>query len=232
MRLLLGMFAAVTLFAAPLLQAATYNGNGDVGFGGPVGQGSLTVSDDGANITFTLNRGPGNLNDVLVIYLDSVAGGLSDTSGLTDTGDGARKGISGYDGSNRSTMTFASGFAPDYAVAIEGGFASIFQLSNPANYTWQTGTGQGGSTASSFSLTFSLAQMGLTAGQSFKLFGTLISPTAYRSTEAIAGNATGTQGVNPFTQTSFETYTTVPEPSTAMLVGASILGALVLRRRK
>jgi hypothetical protein len=75
--------------------------------------------------------------------------------------------------------------------------------------------------------------LGLTAnaGQSFEVFGTLVSESGYRSTEAIAGNDSGTQGWNPFTETSFVTYTTVPEPSTIALGAAGLVTLLAMRRR-
>src|SRR6478752_4289382 len=95
--------------------SATYSGNGSLDFGGPVGTGTLSLSDNGTTISGTLTKGSGSLNDSLVIYIDSTAGGFADTSGFADANDGLRKSISGFDGgANRSLMTFASGFSPDY----------------------------------------------------------------------------------------------------------------------
>src|SRR5882762_10352862 len=98
--------------------AATYSGNGNSGFGGPVGLGSLTLTDNGTTVSGTLNKGPNGLNDVLVLYIDSVGGGFSDSSGFADSADGLRKAISGFDGGgNRSVLTF-NGMLPDYAIAL------------------------------------------------------------------------------------------------------------------
>jgi len=234
-KIALGLFLAATSAAF----ATNYAGNGDTGFGGAVGTGSLDVTQAGSNITFTLNRGAGNFNDALVIYIDSAAGGFTSTSGFSDTGpnDGGRKAISGFDGTNRSLMTFAGGFAPESAIVIEDGFASLFTLANggDGSFTFVTGAAQSGvNNSATYGLTMSLAQLGVTAGSSFELFGTYISTTAFRSTEAIAGNDTGTQGSNPFTQTSFGTFTTtaVPEPATVLLVGPALLGGMFFVRRR
>src|SRR5881275_2250537 len=113
------------------VQAATYSGNGNSGFGGPIGLGSLTLTDNGTTVFGTVNKGPNGFNDVLVLYIDSQAGGFSDTSTLGDNGDGLRKAISGFDGGNRSLMTFASGFNPDYAIALgpqSDSFGGLWQL--------------------------------------------------------------------------------------------------------
>src|SRR2546430_14934234 len=118
--------AAVCLSAS----AATYSGNGNSGFGGPIGLGSLTLTDNGTTVSGTVNKGPNGFNDVLVLYIDSVAGGFSDTSGFADGADGLRKAISGFDGgANRSLLTF-SGMLPDYAIALgpaSDGFAGLLQ---------------------------------------------------------------------------------------------------------
>ena len=45
-------FLAASFLAAGLHAQSTFSGNGNIGFGGPVGQGSLTLSDDGTTITF------------------------------------------------------------------------------------------------------------------------------------------------------------------------------------
>lgn len=218
--------------------AATYSGNGSTDWGGPVGTGSLNLSDNGTTLNLTFNKPNGDLgNNALVLYIDSVTGGYVDTSTLGDSGDGGRMAISGFDGgNNRSTLTFASGFRPDYAVAIEGTYASLFQLaSGGANsLNWVTGTGQAGSGSATFNLSIPLSSLGLSAGQSFEFFGTLISTSGYRSSEALGGNLTGTDGWNPFTQTSFSTYTiaAVPEPSTLALLSLGSLALARIARRK
>src|SRR5438552_13303524 len=98
--------------------AATYSGNGNSGFGGPIGLGSLTLTDNGTTVSGTVNKGPNGFNDTLVLYIDSQAGGFSDTSGFADGADGLRKSISGFDGGgNRSVLTF-SGMLPEYAIAM------------------------------------------------------------------------------------------------------------------
>jgi len=89
-------------------QSATYSGNGNSGFGGPIGLGSLTLTDNGTTVSGTVNKGPNGFNDILVLYIDSTAGGFADTSGFADGADGLRKAISGFDGGgNRSLLTFS-----------------------------------------------------------------------------------------------------------------------------
>ncbi|HMP83008.1 MAG TPA: PEP-CTERM sorting domain-containing protein [Verrucomicrobiota bacterium] len=230
----LALALCVGALSATGLRAATYNGNGDTSFGGAVGNGSLAVTDNGTDLTFTLTRGlSGDLNDVLVIYLDTAPGGISDTSGLTDTGDGARKAISGFNGgTDRSVLSFTTGFLPEYAVTIEGGFASLFQIVSGGSHNWITGTGQSGSTSATFSLTLGLSNLGINAGDSFNLFGSYIAGSAWRSTEAIAGNGTGSTGYNPFSQSSYETYTTIPEPSSVAFLGLAGLALIGQFRRR
>ena len=88
--------------------ATNYPGNGKTGFGGTVGNGSLDVSSTVATFTFKLNRGTADMNDVLVIYLDTKGGGITSTSVLTDGG------------TNRSVFNFNSpSFQPDFALAFK-----------------------------------------------------------------------------------------------------------------
>src|SRR5436190_8744690 len=123
------VFVSVSL---PTL-AATYSGNGNSGFGGPIGLGSLTLTDNGTTVFGTVNKGPNGFNDVLVLYIDSQAGGFADTSGFGDGADPLRKAISGFDGgANRSLLTFG-GFSPDYAIALgpaSDNFGGLWQLNN------------------------------------------------------------------------------------------------------
>src|SRR5438105_15830853 len=95
---LLLVFCAGVL-AASIASGQTYLGNGDFGFGGPIGLGSLNLSSSGNTVNATLTLGTGAFNDGFVIYIDSVGGGLSDTNTYTDTGGGTdylREAISGF----------------------------------------------------------------------------------------------------------------------------------------
>jgi hypothetical protein len=227
----------VCLAALGLQAQSTYLGNGNTAWGGAVGGGSLTVSDSGADISFTLNRGPGNLDNVFVLYLDTVAGGFADTTGFSDAADGGRSAVSGWSGTQRSTLNFASGFAPDFAVSIENGYASLFQLASGGNGSlgWQTGAPQSGANNSAtYGLTFGYASLGLSAGESLNLFGLMVSGTGYSSPEAIGGSLTGINGWdNSQDQTAYSVYTiTVPEPSVLALCGLSGLAALFVNRRR
>ena len=231
------LFASVLGLCLPA-GAATYSGNGNTGFGGPIGLGSLTLSDNGTTISGTLTKGPNGFNDALVLYIDSVSGGFTDTSGFADAGDGLRKAISGFDGgANRSTLTMPSGFLPDYAIALgpapSESFGGLWQLANGGNNSLGFISSvnlnpAGNSSSASYTFSFDVSQIGLTPdnGQSFRLLGSYISNSGFRSDEAVPGNVSGAQGWNPFTGTAEATYTTVPEPSsTALLFGLTALGA-------
>ncbi len=175
--------------------ASTYLGNGATGFGGPVGNGALTVTADGAgNVTFSFAAPGGSLGVVqektaanpnptsndLVVYLSTGAPGLSTTSSLatnSDLGDEGRRAVSGADPTAGSVtaVNFASGFQASYALSFQDNYVSLFSLPLPGgnNYlTYITGASQ---SAEPDALTFSLSQIGLSQGASFNLVGTLIS---------------------------------------------------------
>jgi hypothetical protein len=207
---------AVFLMAGVEARATTYPGNGATGFGGPIGKGTLTLTDDGTNIYGTLTNGNGaSLNDCLVIYIDNgMGGGFNSTLDFTDDADPNRKSISGYDGTHRSVMTFMTNFNPQYAIALfpnngTGGFTGLWTLKNNGTFPFIANVSNGPLTvAGPNGFLFAVTDIGLTQGTkaSIKIFGTLISDTAFRSDEAIAGNDSGTDGNNPFTQTGYGVY--------------------------
>jgi hypothetical protein len=238
-------FSLLTLLLASSLSAyaSAYPGNGASGFGGPVGTGSLTINDSLSGMSITLNRGAGNLNDDLVLYLDTQPGGFADTSAFSDNGDGGRTAISGFNSGNpsRTIASFPNPFGADYAVSIENGFIGVFGLAsggnNSLNYLFgQSQSGINSDPSYTINITAAqMAQIGLTpgSGQTFFFVGSLISTSAYRSDETIGPSvSSGNPGFGtPLQFTGDLSYTLVPEPSSIglLLLGA---GAFVTARRR
>ena len=248
-RLFPAALIAATTLLLPLAASAqtTFSGNGATGFGGVLGNGSLTVSSTetsatAGTVTFTFNPSGSFGSDDVVLYIDSVAGGFSDTSTFSDNGDGGREAISGYNAGNpsRTTATFASGFGADYAISFENTiFNGAFGLASGGNNSLNYITGVTPGSPDSITLTDS--QLGITPGSTIKFVGTLISTTAYRSNEAIGniGSISNPGFSNPITYSNFDSYTTAapaaaPEPSglVSLVIGMAVLGGLTIARRR
>ena len=230
--------------------SGTYTGNGGTGFGGAVGSGSLALSYSGGTITGTLTPGTFTGND-LVIYIGTNATGIANTSTLTDTVDGGRTAISGFNSGNatRTLASFPAGFRPSYAISLEPGvFGGLFNLSTPSNFGFVNSVNLTGAGPLTFS--FQVTDLGLSAAASNNIdfVGTLISTSAYRSNETFATSVTtpgtavdtpnagftGTQTFSNFNR--FRTFApvVVPEAGSLALVASAIgiLGAVAVRRHK
>ena len=226
--------------------ATTFGGNGNSAWGGAIGLGSLTLTDDGTTLSGSLTTG-GNLNgNAFVLYIQTAAGGFGTTSGFNDNGDQLRSALSQYGGSGQqSILNFSPGFAPNYAIALQPGaginFGGLWQLANggAGSQSYVTSINlapTGADTAGTYNFSFNLSSIGLTpnAGQSLELFGLQVSTTGYSSPEALGGSLTGTSGYGGTqTETSFATYvTTVPEPSSMVLGAVGLATLLRLRHRR
>ena len=251
--------AAFVFSVSAQAQTTTYNGNGTNGFGpaggGPVGDGMLTLTSDGTTLSGTiapgLNNGAGangQLYDELVIYIstDGVTG-FTSTASLTDTTTDntiLAEAVSGYNGTKRATVNFASGFAADYALAIsptQAGTGELFGLTSAGTFTALqslslTPTGAGNP---DYTFNFTLANIGVTSGFQFSTTYLNAHGDIYRSNEAfntITDTTTPSNTGNIANDTAalgvdvFGTPTTIPEPSTwALMLGG--IGMLVGFRR-
>jgi hypothetical protein len=257
-KLLLAAVASIALSSGALAQITnTFNGNGNTGFGGVVGNSSLEiVSLADGTLNFTWTRGTDDFNDALVIYIDSTTGGFGSTLDFNDQFDGLRRAISGASGgttgieaNTRSIVTFNTGFTANYAFAADTGFGGLWTLASGGDNSliFNTGTGfgpTGNASAASYTWSFNVSNIGLTAnsGESFKFVGTYLnSGNSFRSDEAfgfsISGGNPGAGGIGSYPNTiatSEFTFQTIPEPSTYALLGltAAALGAHVIRRRR
>src|ERR1041385_9222024 len=118
----LALVGFLALSAIPCL-GAVYPGNGDVSYGGAVGNGNLNLTDKGTWMSASFNKGGDSgvsFHGDLVIFIDSEAGGYNTTSQFTDKDNELTSAISGlnvYSGA-RSVANFAPGFFADYAIAV------------------------------------------------------------------------------------------------------------------
>ncbi len=132
------ILAALSLVAAytPQSYATTFNGNGNNGFGGDFGGGSMSVTNDGldfspgfgyVDFSISLANGAtlsaGSLGNNLVIYLDNGKGGgitSSTSSYVTSPGDGGESAVTQNSGSgNFSILNFGGLMAPQYAIELD-----------------------------------------------------------------------------------------------------------------
>ena len=214
---------AACLMGAPA-GAAVFSGNGGTGFGGPVGTGSLAVTEDGVgNVTLAFTPGavhPTLDGNNLVIYVSTGTPGLRDTSTLTDDGDNGgtattvdagRESISGYnDGSpaqgapqnptgtppgTRSEIAFPSGFQATYAFSFANAYDGLFMLPAVGGNGGLTYVTGASPVNNVQTLTLPLSDLGLTTGQAFSIVASDIDGTsAYRSNEAFGA---ATLSTNP-----------------------------------
>ncbi|OQA15858.1 MAG: hypothetical protein BWY63_02842 [Chloroflexi bacterium ADurb.Bin360] len=175
------------------------------GFGGVIGaDATLHIDSSSAGaVNIGLIKGSGSPDtNMMVIYIDVDGGGsgYSGTGGFTDSADGCRKAISGYDGANRATLNFAPGFKADYAICWQpsASYVGLFKLVAGGPHTWVVNPAYTAG-AGHYEMEFTLADLGLGPGSSFDYVATYISTTAYRSNEfnGVAAYGGGNPDLNP-----------------------------------
>lgn len=187
---------------------ATVAGIND-GFGDLIGAGSLLHLDSsgGGRYSFAIESAapwPTTWSGGAVIYIDSRAGGLASTYGLTDVGDVAQRMVSGMSSTGaRGDLFFALGFRADFAICLTPDLVTVYELQesslsvvNSAALGAAVDMGGGSDLvyrlddgASGFRLREiegALSGIGLTPGDSFDFVVTLINgDTAFRSSEFV-----------------------------------------------
>lgn len=242
------------ILTATVSPAATFVGNGESGFGGVLGTGSISVTDDGSNLNFTFTKGSGSFSDFLVLYFDapSTPSGATilDTSGEAGDNFSGRRAIANEYGSGISAMP--SSFTASHAFALRTNGSESNHLFSIASNSDNMNTlgfvntysvsNFGSTTASSYSWSIPFSALGLTqsvsATDTIKFFATYLNPldggnATYRSNEALSGEAMGGSniGYNDYSFGTSFSYTVTPEPSRALFAGLG-LAAICLRRRR
>ncbi len=189
------------------------------GFGNVIGAGSKIYFDSDANgkLNLALQSGGGGLNDVCVIYMDSIAGGLSDTYSINDLGGGFDRGRAAISGiginGGSSKLTFASSFKPDFAIAIESSAANLFRINMDGTLTYIKSLQllpAAGSGNQQREMELTVGDIGLPSGGAVRWVATLINPSnAYRANELHGSIYAGANiGSNPFTFDNYNLFLT------------------------
>lgn len=214
----------------------SYLGAG-TGFGGTLGAGSLYVDFSSSSLNIGAQLG-NNLNDNIVILIDSRSGGFTDAM-MNDTGDPGR---------NLSTNLtrdvddqFFSTFLPDYSIVIGSfGIVSFELTSGSLNFIDYDGTftGNAAGVAREYSLNRGALSLGA-AGSAFDFIVGYGSDSNYMSNEGIPGQAFAAggnlgfdNGGNTVLWEHYDRFQAVPEPATMVALGAGLAALLRKRARK
>ncbi|MEM1165115.1 MAG: hypothetical protein AAGI30_02365 [Planctomycetota bacterium] len=233
-----------------IVGSGTANGNGSTSFGGELGTGSIDVQTfNNGDVFVTLNLASDINNDTVVVYFDTITGGASSTSTITNTGGDSGNAIAGT-----SVLNFATGFEADFALTFEAnvffaGGAFLFDLTNGSTdfldsvgdlSTTNNGTEFDQFGADSLTAKFNLADIGLSAGDTFDFVANLSNTGGdFRSGEFVGvAQSSGFPndpfvGAGPFTLADddfIRVISNVPAPGAVAVLG--LAGVASARRRR
>ena len=219
-----------------------YHGNG-LG-GGTIGNGTLQMSNTISTVRGVFTKGPGTFGDSLVIFVDTVPGGLTTTANLYNNANRMEIGVSGYK-TSRSVATFAPGFGADYAIVLGiNDYTGVYKLvDDPGGpYIQQVRAPiyvnpKDNGNLPSYYFTFDWTDIGLTAANTnfFKFESTYVTSNGGRSLDSFEG-LTGTAGFGSITFTNYDTYGVEPIPENAntalAIFGGIVLSAVLIKQAR
>ena len=225
--------AALVLSQVDDVVPRVYSNGGGSGFGGVLGNGSISFDTVGTNLNIAFV--PGNAhNDIVALYLDTRSGGFVDAD-MSDTADGGRTAISEL--TLTKNDTYPAGILPDFGIAI-GNFGSVLFELNAGN---TPGHLQFHIFNPAPNISIPLALLGNPLAVDF--FAGYSSGGGYNSNESLPFSTPLNSAGNPGfgdgqfgglnTGGNYENYNQfyVPEPGAALLAAVPAL-ALVRRQRR
>ncbi|MBL0926597.1 MAG: hypothetical protein IBJ11_02955 [Phycisphaerales bacterium] len=240
---LIALLAVAGSASAALVQsqtgpaAKTYSNGSGTGFGGTLGNGSITFDAQSNPGNLRVSLTPGNaLNDIVVIQLDTKNGGFK-AGDVVDTSDGGRR--ASTVGIQNGTMTWpgAANGMTSYTAGAGGGtvdYALVIASFGSVLFEYQTGNFQFLQFNGAQTIDIPLASIGSPTGN-VDWFAYYTADSIFASNEtmpsqpAINGGGNPGFGPAPYDMINFNRYA-IPTPGSAALLG--LAGLAGLRRRR
>ena len=216
-------------------------GGGGGGFGGTVGNGHLYIdqgqdTDGRDNVYFGFQPG-NNLNDNVVLFLDTRAGGFDDAV-MDDNADPGRNLSSNL--VRDSLDVFNAGFSPDFSIVIGQFGVVVFELNagnTPGHLIFRIFDGTFAGNAAGLAREFGISKDLLGRPERFNFLVGYGSDTNFMSDEAIPAqpfSGTGNLGFDAGGRPTvlwdnYNQFGKIPTPGAAALLG---LGGLFAGRRR
>lgn len=230
-------FAALVLQQGDGATPAVYANGGGGGFGGTLGNGSITMDVVGTDLNIGFLPA-GGLGNIVALFLDTRSGGFLDAD-MNDQADGSRRALSNL--TSTQNDVYPSGVLPDFGVAF-GNFGTVlFELNagnTPGHLNFLAFTATVGS------ISIPLATLGNPIKVDF--FAGYVSDSGYNSNESLPYSTPLNSNGNPgfgdgqfgglTTGGTYENFnrfvtTAIPEASSFLVFSLVLASAACVRRR-
>lgn len=212
----------------------TYSNGGGGGFGGTLGGGSVTMEVVGSDLKISFT--PGNsVNDYVVLYMDTRAGGFDDAA-MNDNADPGRRTTSNLSANVNDAFPADLPSLPDFSAVFwtnGGGNQSVgFELASGGDGSLIYAGNYNNTGGGTHTIFFSLAQLGNPGYVNW--FAAYCSETNYNSNESMPAsgglNSAGNPGFDG-PSAGYENWNqyVIPSPGAMALLG---LGGLAAGRRR